>query len=117
MRAGFVGDYLSDVELRQGIHEGVQVVENWNSASKDLFYGKDGDLAGADKESQEVFVLALHLLQSALVHVNTLLMQQVLADPKRAPDAVPGPRTPEGGPAAAPGSRAGFSPRSGQPAP
>jgi hypothetical protein len=27
-------------------------------------------------------MLALHLLQSALVHVNTLLLQQVLADPK-----------------------------------
>ncbi|WP_243740442.1 transposase [Streptomyces sp. 8K308] len=61
---------------------GLQVVENWNSANKDLFYGKDGDLAGSDKESQEVSMLALHLLQSALVHVNTLLMQQVLADPK-----------------------------------
>ncbi|WP_277608129.1 Tn3 family transposase [Streptomyces boncukensis] len=39
-------------------------------------------MAGQDKESQEVSVLALHLLQSALVHVNTLLMQQVLAGPK-----------------------------------
>lgn len=27
-------------------------------------------------------MLALHLLQSALVHVNALLMQEVLADPK-----------------------------------
>jgi TnpA family transposase len=27
-------------------------------------------------------MLALQLLQSALVHVNTLLMQQILADPK-----------------------------------
>ncbi|WP_405843072.1 transposase [Streptomyces platensis] len=27
-------------------------------------------------------MLALHLLQSALVHVNTLLMQEALADPK-----------------------------------
>ena len=26
-------------------------------------------------------MLALHLLQSALVHVNTILVQQVLADP------------------------------------
>ena len=26
-------------------------------------------------------MLALHLLQSALVHVNTLLVQEVLADP------------------------------------
>lgn len=58
------------------------MVENWNSANKDLFYGKDGDLAELDKESQEVSMLALHLLQSALVHVNTLLMQQVLADEK-----------------------------------
>ncbi|MEU1037015.1 Tn3 family transposase [Streptomyces mirabilis] len=49
------------------------MVENWNSSNHDLFYGKDGDLTGSDKESQEVSMLALHLLQSALVHVNTLL--------------------------------------------
>ncbi|MFV2116991.1 Tn3 family transposase [Streptomyces sp. Act-28] len=82
VRTAFVGDCLADVEPSQGIHEGPQVVEDRDSANKDLFHGKDGDLAGADKGSQEVSMLALHLLQSALVHVDTLLMQQVLADPK-----------------------------------
>nr|WP_281240943.1 Tn3 family transposase [Actinopolyspora mzabensis] len=42
-----------------------------------MFYGKDGDLAGPDRESAEVSMLALHLLQFALVHVNTLLLQNV----------------------------------------
>jgi Tn3 transposase DDE domain len=42
----------------------------------------DGDLTGPDREHAEVSMLALHLLQSALVHVNTLLLQAVLVDPE-----------------------------------
>ncbi|MCX3290170.1 Tn3 family transposase [Streptomyces sp. NEAU-H22] len=69
-------------ELRREIHDGLQVVENWNSANTVLHYGKDGALTGPDKEHAEPSMLALHLLQSSLVHVNTLLLQQVLAEPK-----------------------------------
>lgn len=57
------------------------MVENWNSANADLFYGSAGTLKGSDRESQEVSMLALHLLQSALVFINTLLIQSVLRDP------------------------------------
>nr|WSW48904.1 transposase [Streptomyces sp. NBC_01001] len=56
-------------------------MENWNSAYTVLHYGKVGALTGPDKEHAETSMLALHLLQSALVHVNTLLVQQVLAEP------------------------------------
>jgi TnpA family transposase len=59
----------------------LQVVENWNSANEVVFYGKDGVLTGADREHAEVSMLALHLLQSSLVYINTLLIQRVLDDP------------------------------------
>ncbi|WP_063628898.1 Tn3 family transposase [Amycolatopsis taiwanensis] len=50
----------------------------WNAV---IFYGKDGDLTGPDREHAEVSMLALHLPQSVLVHINTLL-QAVLEVPQ-----------------------------------
>jgi hypothetical protein len=50
-------------------------------ANDKIFYGKDGVLTGADRQHAEVSMLALHLLQSSLVHVNIQLIQAVLRDP------------------------------------
>jgi TnpA family transposase len=69
------------LELRREIHEGLQVIEHWNSANSTIFYGKDSELTGPDRESQEVSMLAMHLLQSSLMLINTLLVQQCSPTP------------------------------------
>ncbi|MEU0782547.1 Tn3 family transposase [Streptomyces sp. NPDC006173] len=47
-----------------------------------IAYGKGGEIASNRRDEQEMFVLCLRILQSALVLVNTLMLQDVLGDPK-----------------------------------
>jgi Tn3 transposase DDE domain len=77
----FLCRYLGDAALRREIHGWLNVVETWNSANGFIFFGNGGEGASNRLDDQEVSVDALHLLQSCLVYVNTLMLRRVLSEP------------------------------------
>lgn len=75
----FLCEYLMSEELRIEINQGLNVVENWNSANGFIFYGKSGEIQNNNLEEQELSVLSLHLLQNCMVYINTLMIQEILS--------------------------------------
>jgi TnpA family transposase len=78
----FVARYLRLREVQREVEEALNVIESWNRANSVIRYGKGGDFATNRRDQQEMGMLCLRIMQAALVYVNTLMLQDVLADPK-----------------------------------
>lgn len=88
----FVARYLRLRDLQREIEEGLNVMESSNGASSVVAYGKGGEIVSNRRDEQEMFVLCLRILQSALVYVNTLMLQDVLGEPEWADLLTPADR-------------------------
>jgi TnpA family transposase len=80
----WMGRYLRDRQLQQKIESGLNVVEGWNAVNDIVFFGKSGELASNHRDQQQLSVAALHLLQACLIYINTLMIQDLLAEPELA---------------------------------
>ncbi len=67
--------------LRREIHDGLNVVEQWNGATDFVFFARRGEMVSNRREDHEVSMLALHLMQNCMVYINTLMIQKLLAQP------------------------------------
>lgn len=79
-RTVFVARYLRDRDSQREIEEGLNVVEAWNGANAVICYGRGGEISTNRHEEVEMTALCLRILQAARVYVNTLMLQDVLAE-------------------------------------
>ena len=77
----FICRYLDSEDLRIDINASQNIVERINGFVDFVFYGKLGEISTNRANDQELAILCLHLLQASLVYMNTLFIQEILADP------------------------------------
>ena len=77
----FICRYLHSESLRREIHEGLNVIEQWNGATDFVFFARRGEMSSNRREDHEISMLALHLIQNCMVYINTLMIQNILSKP------------------------------------
>jgi TnpA family transposase len=77
----FLARYLHSLALRREIHEGLNTIERWNGANDFVYFARRGEMTSNQRDDHEISMLSLHLLQNCMVYVNTLMLQEVLAQP------------------------------------
>lgn len=82
VKTQFLCHYLEEEALRIEIHEALNVVERLNGAMNFIFYGNLGEITTNKMHDQELTVVCLHLLQVCMVYINTLIIQEILAEPQ-----------------------------------
>jgi TnpA family transposase len=78
----FLCKYLSSIDLRYEINEGLNVVERWNGVNDFIRYGRQGVFATNSHEHQEISTFALQLLQNCLMLINTILVEKTIEKEK-----------------------------------
>ncbi|MBF0398926.1 MAG: Tn3 family transposase, partial [Desulfobacterales bacterium] len=69
---------LTRQNFREEIHDALNIVENWNSVNSFICYGRKSEIQTNDPNMQELIILCIHLLQNALILVNTILIERVI---------------------------------------
>ena len=80
-KTAFLARYLRIREMQREVNDGLNVMESWNGANDIIHFGKRGDIASNRRDEQELEMLCLHILQAAMVYINTLMIQDVLGEP------------------------------------
>ncbi|MEQ4725086.1 Tn3 family transposase [Nonomuraea sp. B19D2] len=81
-RTIFLSRWLRDRDLQHETESGLNVVENYNGVNDYIRFGKRGELASNRREEQELAMLCLMILQSCLGYINTLMIQDTIAEPE-----------------------------------
>lgn len=80
-RSIFLARWLRDRDAQRETTAALNVVENCHGVGDYIHFGKSGEFTSNRRDEQELGMICLQILQLALGYVNTLMLQDVLAEP------------------------------------